>query len=90
MKISVSKLQKMKQDGNRIVMLTAYDAQTARLAAECGIDLLLVGDSLGMCVLGYQTTLQVTLEESLHHCRAVRRGAPDAWSPSFRIRRDAG
>ena len=79
MKISVSKLQKMKQEGNRIVMLTAYDAQTARLAAECSIDLLLVGDSLGMCVLGYQTTLQVTLEESLHHCRAVRRGAPDAF-----------
>ena len=79
MKISVSKLRKMKQEGSRIVMLTAYDAPTARIAAECGIDLLLVGDSLGMCVLGYQNTLQVTLEESLHHCRAVRRGAPDAF-----------
>ena len=79
MKISVAKLRKMKQEGCRIVMLTAYDAPTARLAAECGIDLLLVGDSLGMCVLGYQNTLQVTLEESLHHCRAVRRGAPEAF-----------
>lgn len=79
MKISVSKLRKMKQEGSRIVMLTAYDAPTAHLAAECGIDLLLVGDSLGMCVLGYPNTLQVTLEESLHHCRAVRRGAPEAF-----------
>ena len=75
MKISVSKLRKMKQEGRKIVMLTAYDAPTAHIAAECGIDLLLVGDSLGMCVLGYQNTLQVTLEESLHHCKAVRRVA---------------
>ena len=79
MKISVSKLRKMKEEGQRIVMLTAYDAQTARIAAECGIDLLLVGDSLGMCVLGYKNTLNVTLEESLHHCKAVRRGAPEAF-----------
>ena len=79
MKITVSKLRKMKQEGSRIVMLTTYDAPTARIAAECGVDLLLVGDSLGMCVLGYQNTLQVTLEESLHHCRAVRRGAPDSF-----------
>ncbi|MCI6287195.1 MAG: 3-methyl-2-oxobutanoate hydroxymethyltransferase [Lentisphaeria bacterium] len=78
-KITVSQLRKMKQEGRKIVMLTAYDAPTAALAAECGIDLLLVGDSLGMCVLGYRDTLQVTLEESLHHCRAVRRGAPDAF-----------
>ena len=79
MKITVSKLRKMKQEGSRIVMLTAYDAPTARIAAECGIDLLLVGDSLGMCVLGYPNTIPVTLEESLHHCRAVRRGAPDSF-----------
>ena len=79
MKITVSKLRKMKQEGQRIVMLTAYDAPTARLAEECGIDLLLVGDSLGMCVLGYQNTLSVTLEESLHHCKAVRRGAPESF-----------
>ena len=79
MKITVSKLRKMKQEGQRIVMLTTYDAPTARLAEACGIDLLLVGDSLGMCVLGYQNTLQVTLEESLHHCKAVRRGAQNAY-----------
>lgn len=79
MKITVSKLRQMKQEGQRIVMLTTYDAPTAHIAAECGIDLLLVGDSLGMCVLGYQNTLQVTLEESLHHCKAVRRGAPDSF-----------
>ena len=79
MKISVSTLRKMKKEGQRIVMLTAYDAPTARIAAECGIDLLLVGDSLGMCVLGYPNTIPVTLEESLHHCRAVRRGAPESF-----------
>ena len=79
MKITVSTLRKMKQEGRRIVMLTAYDAPTARIADECGIDLLLVGDSLGMCVLGYPNTIPVTLEESLHHCRAVRRGAPEAF-----------
>ena len=79
MKITVSTIRKMKTEGKKIVMLTAYDAPTARLAAECGIDMLLVGDSVGMCSLGYKDTLHVTLEESLHHCRAVRRGAPDAF-----------
>lgn len=78
-RITVSQLRKMKQEGRRIVMLTAYDAPAARLAAECGVDILLVGDSLGMCVLGYPDTLPVTLEESLHHCKAVRRGAPGAF-----------
>lgn len=78
-KPSVTQFRKMKQEGRRIVMLTAYDAPTAALAHECGIDILLVGDSLGMAVLGYQSTLQVTLEQSLHHCAAVRRGAPDAF-----------
>ena len=73
MKITVSTIRKMKTEGKKIVMLTAYDAPTARLAAECGIDMLLVGDSVGMCSLGYKDTLHVTLEESLHHCRAVRR-----------------
>jgi len=78
-KPSVTQFRKMKQEGRRIVMLTAYDAPTAALADECGIDILLVGDSLGMAVLGYQNTLQVTLEQSLHHCAAVRRGAPNAF-----------
>ncbi len=60
-----------------LVMVTAYDAPTARLAAEAGVDLLLVGDSVGTAVLGYESTVPVTVEDILHHCRAVRRGAPD-------------
>ncbi|MBO7146730.1 MAG: 3-methyl-2-oxobutanoate hydroxymethyltransferase [Lentisphaeria bacterium] len=78
-KITVSTLRKMKLEGQKIVMLTAYDAPTAALASQCGIDLLLVGDSLGMAVLGYDSTLPVTMEDCLHHCKAVRRGAPDAF-----------
>lgn len=76
---SVTELFKMKQRGEKIVMLTAYDAPTARLATEAGVDILLVGDSLAMVVLGLENTLPLTLEESLHHCKAVRRGAPDAF-----------
>jgi len=58
----------------KIVSLTAYDTPTARLVDEAGVDIVLVGDSLAMVVLGYETTLPVTLEEMLHHTRAVRRG----------------
>ncbi len=78
-KPTVNRFRKMKREGEKIVMLTAYDAPTARLADECGIDLLLVGDSLGMAVLGYENTLPVTMEQMLHHCAAVRRGAPSAF-----------
>jgi 3-methyl-2-oxobutanoate hydroxymethyltransferase len=59
---------------NKITCLTAYDYPTARLLDEAGVDVLLVGDSLGMAVLGYESTLPVTLEDMLHHTRAVRRG----------------
>ena len=65
--------------GARLAMLTAYDYPTARLAAEAGIDLILVGDSLGMVVLGYDSTLPVTVEDMVHHTKAARRGAPEAF-----------
>jgi 3-methyl-2-oxobutanoate hydroxymethyltransferase len=59
-------------------MVTAYDAPTARLANEAGVDMLLVGDSLGTALLGYASTVPVTVEDILHHAKAVRRGAPGA------------
>lgn len=65
--------------GARLPMLTAYDYPSAKLVAEAGIDLILVGDSLGMVVLGYDTTLPVTVDDMVHHTRAARRGAPDAF-----------
>ena len=60
-----------------MVMLTAYDFPGARLAAEAGVDVILVGDSLGMVVLGYDSTVPVTMDDMVHHTRAARRGAPD-------------
>jgi len=65
--------------GGRLVMLTAYDFSGARLAAEAGVDVILVGDSLGMVVLGYASTVPVTMEEMLHHAKAARRGAPETF-----------
>jgi 3-methyl-2-oxobutanoate hydroxymethyltransferase len=63
----------MKKNGQKIAMLTAYDAVTASVMDESGIHSILVGDSLGMVVLGYETTLQVTMDDMLHHCKAVAR-----------------
>lgn len=76
---TVSAFRKAKEQGQKIVMLTAYDAPTAAICAECGVEMLLVGDSLAMTMLGYRNTLPLTLDESLHHAKAVRRGAPAAF-----------
>lgn len=74
-KVTIHTLRQMKERGEKIAMLTAYDATFARLLDEAGADVLLVGDSLGMVVQGHETTLPVTLEEIAYHCRAVVRGA---------------
>jgi 3-methyl-2-oxobutanoate hydroxymethyltransferase len=74
-KITTRALQLMKQRGEPISMLTAYDYPTALAMDQAGVDAILVGDSLAMVVLGYENTLPVTMEEMLHHCKAVRRGA---------------
>ena len=68
----------MKRRGERITALTAYDYPTARLLDESGLDIILVGDSVGMVVLGYEDTTQVTLDEIVHHTRAVARGVKRA------------
>jgi Ketopantoate hydroxymethyltransferase len=69
--------------GKRLVYLTAYDHPTARLCEAAGVDAILVGDSLGMVVLGYPSTVPVTLEEMLHHTKAARRGAPSTFLVAF-------
>jgi len=73
-KVTIHTLRQMKERGEKIAVLTAYDATFARLFDESGADVLLVGDSLGMVVQGHETTLPVTLEEMAYHCRAVVRG----------------
>jgi 3-methyl-2-oxobutanoate hydroxymethyltransferase len=78
MRISISQLKSMKQRGKKITMLTAYDYITAKIIDEAGIPLILVGDSLGMVVLGYESTIPVTIEEMLHHTKAVVRGTQQA------------
>jgi len=78
MRITINQIKEMKPKGEKIVMLTAYDYSTARLVDEAGIPLILVGDSLGMVVLGYESTIPVTMDEMLHHTRAVVRGTKQA------------
>jgi 3-methyl-2-oxobutanoate hydroxymethyltransferase len=77
-KVTVRTIREMKARKERIVSVTAYDFPTARLADEAGVDLILVGDSLGMVVLGYESTIPVTMVEMMHHVRAVVRAQPRA------------
>ena len=78
MKNTVATFQQQKLDGDKITMLTAYDYSTAKLMDESGINSILVGDSLGMVMLGYEDTLSVTMEDMIHHTAAVARGARNA------------
>ncbi len=70
---------KMKREKEKIVMLTAYDYPSAKLAEQSGVDILLVGDSLGMVVLGFESTVQVTMDDMVHHTKAVKRGAKNTF-----------
>jgi 3-methyl-2-oxobutanoate hydroxymethyltransferase len=74
-KVTTLALSHKKAQGEIITMLTAYDYPTAQMMDQAGLDVILVGDSLGMVVLGYENTLSVTMDEMIHHCRAVARGA---------------
>jgi len=76
-KHSIHTLQKMKAAGDKVAWLTAYDYPTAAFAEAAGMDMLLVGDSLGMCVYGYEGTVPVTMDQCIVHCEAVRRAAPN-------------
>lgn len=78
MRVTINKIKEMKQKGEKITMLTAYDYVTAKLVDEAGIPLILVGDTLGMVVLGYESTIPVTIDEMLHHTKAVVRGTNNA------------
>lgn len=78
-KITITDIQNKKREGRKITMLTAYDYPMAKLIDEALIDVILVGDSLGMVVLGYESTVPVTMDEMIHHSKAVRRGTKCAF-----------
>jgi 3-methyl-2-oxobutanoate hydroxymethyltransferase len=77
--LNIGSFAAMKAAGEKISMITAYDYAMGKCAVQAGIDLILIGDSLGMVVLGYDNTLQVSIEDMIHHSAAVRRGAPEAF-----------
>jgi len=77
-RVTAGELRRMKRRGERVVMITAYDFPSARLVDEAGVTAILVGDTLGMVVLGYDTTVPVTMDEMVHHTKAVMRGATRA------------
>jgi 3-methyl-2-oxobutanoate hydroxymethyltransferase len=77
-RITIADIARMYEEGQRFATITAYDFPTARIVDEAGIPLILVGDSLGMVMLGYDTTVRVSIDEMLHHTRAVARGAKHA------------
>jgi 3-methyl-2-oxobutanoate hydroxymethyltransferase len=76
---TTSQFLKMKAQGEKIVMITAYDYPGAKFSEDAGVDMILVGDSLGMVVLGYDSTMRVTVDDMIHHSKAVRRGASDTF-----------
>jgi len=78
MRVTITEIREMKQKKEKIPMLTAYDYVTAKMVDEAGVPLILVGDSLGMVMLGYESTIPVTMEEMIHHTKAVVRGARKA------------
>jgi 3-methyl-2-oxobutanoate hydroxymethyltransferase len=79
MKLTRFDLEKMKKSGDPVAWITAYDYHTARFAELAGLEMILVGDSLGMCVYGYESTVPVTMDQCILHSEAVRRGAPDTF-----------
>lgn len=78
-RITVNVLKEKKAKGEKIAMVTAYDYPSARMADEAGMDIILVGDSLGMAMLGYETTIPVTMDEMIHHTKAVARGVKNCF-----------
>lgn len=78
-KLMIHDFYQMKQDGRKITWLTSYDFPSAQFSEAAGLDMLLVGDSLGMCVYGYPGTVPVTMDQCIAHCDAVRRGAPNTF-----------
>lgn len=85
MKNTVVTIQEAKKRGEKITMLTAYDYSMAKLIDESGINMILVGDSLGMVMLGYEDTLSVTMEDMIHHTKAVTRGAKSIDSCGYAV-----